>query len=121
MYQFQFLKPDQYLNLNDRRHWAVAHRIASNWKQTAWAYSVDALGSGKLVKFTERALVEFVFPVTRNGRRDGHNYAPTVKPIVDGMVQAGVFIDDNTKYVVCADPTFEKGELVTVTVRKLGL
>ena len=48
-----------------------------------------------------RLVVEIAFPDRR--RRDPHNYMATVKPIVDGLVDAGVLPDDDAKHLLGPD------------------
>ncbi|WP_128683426.1 hypothetical protein [Actinomyces qiguomingii] len=45
-----------------------------------------------------RIVIESLFPDRR--RRDTHNLMPTVKPIVDGLVDAGLLPDDDTRHLV---------------------
>jgi len=40
----------------------------------------------------------------RNGRRDSLNLAATLKPLVDGLVDAGVCSDDDTAHYVGTEP-----------------
>jgi crossover junction endodeoxyribonuclease RusA len=40
---------------------------------------------------------------TRAGRYDTNNFAPTTKAIVDGLVDAGVLVDDSTEWVIGPD------------------
>lgn len=46
-----------------------------------------------------RCRVQVMLPVPDGRLRDPHNYEPTVKPIVDGLVQAGVWPDDSPQWV----------------------
>lgn len=38
-------------------------------------------------------------------RRDPHNYFPTVKPVVDGLIDAGLWPDDTPEWVTTTEPT----------------
>jgi crossover junction endodeoxyribonuclease RusA len=44
----------------------------------------------------------------RDGRWDPNNLWPTVKAIVDGMVEAGVLVDDDHKHLI--GPDMRRGE-----------
>jgi len=61
------------------------------------------------------AMVSFVFPVTTNRRRDPHNFYPTIKPIIDGLTDAGLWPDDTPEYVMTVEPFFSR-ENVLVSV-----
>lgn len=86
------------LNLNDRNHWSKAtskrRTIRQLAEQTARFSRAPRLERARLV-------VEIAFPDRR--RRDPHNYMATVKPIVDGLVDAGVLPDDDAKHLLGPD------------------
>lgn len=46
----------------------------------------------------------------RNGRRDSLNLAATLKPLVDGLVDAGVCYDDDTSRYVGTEPRIHAAE-----------
>lgn len=116
---FTFYAPDKLMNLNDRLHWAAKARLVRTWRnQAGWS----ALQLPKECRpMPGPILVDVELPVTRTGRRDGHNYAPTVKAIIDGLVDAQVVPDDSTRWLATRDPTFVVGRMVTVTIRPLTL
>ena len=110
-----FAQPDATLNLNDRMHWAPRSRIVANWRKAAYfaalLHKVPRLG---------RSLVSVTLPVRDRRKRDPGNWAPTVKPIVDGITDAGVWPDDDSRYVVTQEPSFHvAGDTVTVTITGL--
>ena len=86
------------LNLNDRNHWSKAaskrRTIRQLAEQTARFSRAPRLERARLV-------VEIAFPDRR--RRDPHNWMATVKPIVDGLVDAGVLPDDDAKHLLGPD------------------
>lgn len=53
------------------------------------------------------SLVTVTLPVSGNRRRDPHNWTPTVKAIVDGLVDAGVWPDDNSDWVATVEPVLD--------------
>lgn len=87
-----------WLTANQRGSWQRSHRLISDWRtQAAWvakAHRVPPLVAARVV-------VELRFITTR--RRDPANWAPTGKAIVDGLVDAGVFADDDAGRVVGPD------------------
>ena len=54
-----------------------------------------------------RVIIWLSFPDSRE--RDPANWADSGKPAIDGLVDAGVFVDDSSKYVV--GPDYRLGEL----------
>lgn len=112
-----FPQPADRLSLNDRMHWAPKAKLTAAWRQAA------AIGAGRsfLAKPSERSTVRVTFPVTQNRRRDPHNAIATVKPIVDGFVDAGIWPDDTDEWVIVLDPRFDKRDdgMVVVDVAPL--
>ena len=86
------------LNLNDRNHWSKAaskrRTIRQLAEQTAKFSHAPSLERARLV-------VEIAFPDRR--RRDPHNYMATVKPIIDGLADAGILPDDDAKHLLGPD------------------
>lgn len=114
MTTISFKQPDKRLSLNDREHWAVKARKAKAWRDRAtWA----AQGVPMRDRCKPRSFVEVTFPVKQNRRRDPHNAIATVKPIIDGLVDAGVWPDDTDEYVIVLDPKFDKRDDELVIVR----
>jgi hypothetical protein len=56
--------------------------------------------------------------VTDRRRRDPHNYFATVKPIIDGLVDAGLWPDDTPAWVTTTEPALRitSDQTVTVTI-----
>lgn len=67
-------------------------------------------------------LAELRFPDNR--RRDPHNYYPTLKALVDGLVDYGLVPDDSHQFLVGPDlrygPRCERPGLIALTVTDLG-
>lgn len=93
---------DQWLSSNQRPHWAVKA------KRTRW---LRGLGQ-------QRAMAECVEPVdvahvaafigyTTASKADPSNAHPTVKALIDGMTDAGVWEDDDSTHVI--GPTYLRG------------
>lgn len=82
------------LSANQRLHW----RKEAELKQTLVAFGRLALGRGmKPTREKVRVTFEFTFPTRR--RRDRANFHPTCKALLDGIVRAGVLVDDSDGYV----------------------
>lgn len=92
------------LTMNQRKHWTWVSKNKRAWR-TAAADAAFAAG----VVFPQAGACSFVrcvFPVKQMRRRDPHNYFPTVKPLVDGLVDAGVWPDDTPEFVETREPLF---------------
>ena len=90
---------DMWLSLNDRPHWAVKA------KRTAWlrAEGKRAAVDGGIPEQTTTHVAAWI-GYTRNGTADPMNAALTVKALIDGMTDAGVWLDDDSTHVI--GPTY---------------
>jgi len=86
------------LNLNDREHWRLKANKSKHIRQLA-----KQIARASHAPHLKRALltVEIAFPDRK--RRDPHNWMATVKPIVDGLVKAGVLPDDDAEHLLGPD------------------
>lgn len=88
------LHVSQILNANDRLHW----RKEAAMKATLVRFGQLVLARQvKPVREKVRVTFEFRFPVKR--RRDRSNLHATVKPVLDGIVKAGVIVDDSDLFI----------------------
>lgn len=84
-----------WLSANDRLHWRVkAKRTAALRELGALAARVDALHD------LGPTLVVAHIGYPRNGKADPANAYPTVKALIDGFVDAGVWADDDSTQVI---------------------
>jgi Holliday junction resolvase RusA-like endonuclease len=114
-----FEAPGRLLNLNDRMHWAQKMRLVRSWRDAAHWAAASQLGT-PAERRRGRSLVTVTLPVTRmSTRRDPHNFVATVKPIIDGLVDAGIWPDDNAGWVATNEPRFARGTTVTVSITPL--
>lgn len=84
------------LSLNDRR---PRMRVAARARELRTLGYFEARRSGDPAPRLERALIVVTVLFSTRGRRDPHNFAPTVKPIVDGLVQSGLLPDDDSRHL----------------------
>lgn len=113
--EFEFPAPAALLSLNDRLHWAQKARLTAAWRDAA-GWAAVAAQAGELAP----GVVTVHLPVNGNRRRDPHNYVATVKPIVDGMVDAGCWPDDTAEWVATTEPVLvphKRAELAGASVR----
>lgn len=95
-----YVPPDGYMTMNDREHWRARAKRVAEWRQyatLALAFKRWKLGPSELT---------FEFEVRDKRRRDPHNYYPTIKAIVDGLVDAGLWPDDTPDFVSTREPSF---------------
>jgi hypothetical protein len=86
-----------WLSLNDRTHWAEKARRTRALRCLGYSHggSIGRQGTSHVAAF-------IAYP--RNGKADPANAASTVKALIDGMVDAGVWIDDDSTQVI--GPTY---------------
>ena len=110
--EVSFPPPAKALTLNQRMHWAQKAKLTAAWREAAFYAAKQAR-----LECRVPYLVTVVIPVKDRRKRDPHNWFPTVKPIVDGLVDAGVWPDDNSDWVTTTEPRLEPGgELVRVVM-----
>ncbi|MGL5910616.1 MAG: hypothetical protein ACRCZP_11485 [Phycicoccus sp.] len=104
--EFGFRAPARFINSNHRPHWATRSKAVRQWRSAtlihARAQRVPSFTAGHIT-------VTVHYPDQR--RRDVHNLAPTAKAIIDGLVDAGVFPDDNDAHLT--GPDLRRGATVT--------
>jgi crossover junction endodeoxyribonuclease RusA len=99
---FEFaIQHKDWISANDRLHWAEKARRTRVLRAHAHmlALNTDPLGTSHVAAFIG-------YP--RNGRADPANAAPTCKALIDGLVDAGVWPDDDSTYVL--GPTYLRGD-----------
>ena len=90
------------LSMNDRRHWRVKHKETSAVRAAATGAARDA-GIPLLAAFT----VELHYQPRDKRRRDPENLIATLKPFVDGLVDAGIAPDDCPPYYATTIPVVD--------------
>lgn len=83
------------MTASNRTHWAKG---ASLKKEETQKVADEARKQLSRVKITEPVLLEIVW-YEKNNKRDIDNIASGVKFILDGLVEAGVLVNDSQKYV----------------------
>ncbi len=99
------------LTANDKFHWARRASLTKQLRQWACLLGREGEGVANLGLQHARVVVEFAYPDNR--RRDRHNLAPTVKAVMDGLIDAGLLPDDADRFLdgphtVIADRLAEK-------------
>lgn len=95
--ELPYVKPP--LSANYRQHWRQRHSLEQNVQNAviviARQASIPALG---------RCRVQLHYRPTSNRRRDTDNVVPTLKPVCDGLVRAGVVPDDTPEFMSKPEP-----------------
>lgn len=95
--EFPWAKPP--LSMNDRpRHWAARNDDVQAVRQAAKLACKSKLNRGDLTP-GEPVEVTLIWYVTTNHRRDIDNPVATLKPICDGLVDAGLVPDDTPEWI----------------------
>jgi crossover junction endodeoxyribonuclease RusA len=108
-------------SLNDRRHWAGRAAAARELKDAACL-----MARGARLPQLQRAEVTVTYCPPDRRRRDPDNYAAAGKPLIDGLVAAGVLPDDDGRHVAAVH--YRIGELyrlhprgrIVITVREIA-
>lgn len=88
----------EWLTSNQRPHWATRSRRTKDWREATCLRAKEE----RLPKLGY-ARVECQLRFTDERRRDPGNWAPTAKACIDGLVDAGVFEDDDHTHVIGPD------------------
>jgi crossover junction endodeoxyribonuclease RusA len=78
------------LNANDRLHWGAKRPITRQLRTDAFK-----LAKAAKIPRLERARIDCTYEPPDRRRRDSANWSDTAKPLVDGLVDAGVLDDDD--------------------------
>lgn len=89
-----FARPDEWISANAREHHMVKAAKTKAWRAAAEAHA-RAAGIPPLARVHFTAEPRW----TDKRRRDALNAAPTIKAVIDGIVDAGVIADDADRYV----------------------
>lgn len=110
MIRVEFDPPAQLMSMNDRSHWRTKAEQNRNWRFAAHLAARNAQA-----RYLDPCTVTVILPVVGNRRRDPMNYFATVKPIIDGLVDAGCWPDDTPQWVTTTEPRLDPTtKLVTV-------
>lgn len=93
-----------WLSSNDRRHWADVKRRRALLRAMGKSAAIKA----RIQPVQHAAITAYVQYAT-GGRADPNNAQDTTKPIIDGMVDAGIFVDDSSDYILGPDHRRDTG------------
>lgn len=111
--------PAKWLNANDRTHWAPKAKLTRTWRQAANVYARQA----RLPKGLLEVRIEAVIHKSTGNRYDAGNLYPTLKAVVDGLIDYGLCADDDNDHLagpfITAGPR-ESVSRVEVTITDLS-
>lgn len=92
--------PCDWINANQRHHWAEKGRLTRNWRDAAYARAYLS----RSVRFGDTP-VHITATIHKTTRRkyDAANLYPTVKAAIDGLRDAGWLDDDDNAHVIGPD------------------
>lgn len=86
---------------NDRLHWRAAQPLKKAWRDLGHVHARAAVGAS--FRPIERAYVVATLVPGSRRRVDPANTGPAVKACVDGIVAAGVLVEDDAAHLVGPD------------------
>jgi len=120
LHVLRFAKPGEYLTMNQRKHWTWTSKQKRAWREAAYWAACEWRSKPTSRRLSNLAIVTCIFPMATNRRRDPHNYYPTMKPIIDGLTDAGLWPDDTPEYLRTIEPTFTRGQgKITLVIGEL--
>ena len=90
--------PCEWINSNQRLHRMEMARRTREWRFAAYNAGLPIDGM-----FEDHVRIVATVHKTRGGKWDAGNLYPTAKAVVDGLVDAGLFVDDSNRYVTGPD------------------
>ena len=100
------------INQERSNHYSWRSKRAAAWRLAACEAMLGWPGGG-----LGRCQVEVDLPVTNKVRRDPANFGGASKAIIDGLVDAGLWPDDTSEYVLVVTPTLTIDPDLMVWVR----
>jgi len=84
-----------WINLNQKEHWAPRNKRTQAWRHGAHILARQAM----LPKGLQLVRVDVYVWKSSRRRYDPHNLMPTLKPVIDGLVDYGLIVDDSSEYL----------------------
>lgn len=107
---------EEMLDSNQRLHHMAVHRIRKQLRQDAAGVAM----AKRLPRLQRAAIFYVLHPRPLSRKRDPGNWAPTVKPYIDGLVtDGGLLPDDNHEFLMGPIPVM--GEPVTTGFARMSL
>lgn len=91
--------PAEWINSNQRLHRMQVAKLTKAWREAGHAAAVQ----DPRVPYAGRVHIVAHIWKDRAGRYDPNNLWPTVKAAIDGVVEAGLILDDDHEHVLGPD------------------
>lgn len=102
------------LNSNVKTGWQAKSRIARQLRERAgWTMR----GAGLVASKHNTIVLKVTIEIDQRRQFDPPNYAPTLKPLIDGMTDAGLWTDDNGDIITAVVFTRGEGKAAKGTIR----
>ena len=89
----------EWLSSNQRLHWAQKARRTRSIRTRAFMLGLAAIRAGHVTAHTRKTHVHVLVAYPTARKADPPNSYPSVKAAIDGLVDAGIFPDDNSDHV----------------------
>ena len=89
----------EWLSSNQRLHWAQKARRTRSIRTRAFMLGLAALRAGDVTAHPGKTHVHVLVAYQTARKADPPNAYPSVKAAIDGLVDAGIFPDDNSEHV----------------------
>ena len=99
--------PPRELSPNARVHWSIKSGMAKGYR---WAAKIEALLSRPTKPLTAPVGMSLTFVTSTARLPDVDNLIASIKSGIDGLVDAGVLVDDSPKYLRLTGATVRKRE-----------
>lgn len=115
-------RADEWVSVNQRLYWRELRRRNRTWRDAGNIWARKA----KLRDLPPSHVVaELVMLAKRRHRLDPANYQDTAKAVLDGLVDAGVWPDDSSKWVTGPDmrlgeASMDGHELLILRINPIG-
>lgn len=103
-YSIAFPPATELISANGREHWTQRAKVTKHLRELA-----EQEANLKRIPELNKVKIRAVYYPPDNRRRDMSNLFPSVKAAIDGIVDAGVLLDDNDKFVLSLELTRGKG------------
>jgi len=104
-----------WVSANDRGHWRPRAALVAEWRRAGAIYARKA----RLPRIDGTVVLTALVHRIDNRRADAANMYPTIKAVIDGVVDHGVLPDDANKYVTAT--VIKPGPKVLAREYPLGL
>jgi Holliday junction resolvase RusA-like endonuclease len=84
---------------NRKAHWKAKREAFVTAKQLAWATALEAVMRIPGWRPISSCVVQYTFYGPDHRLRDPDNYAAACKPYLDGLVAAGLLLDDSNRVI----------------------